>query len=402
MTGRSTADVPLLGAALLVVASMTVAAVDMQTYRTLYREDGWGEWATALAFFAAAGVYACAARQLLAASHAAGWRRFIGPVGMCVLLSAFALFVAGEELSWGQRLFGYRPPDAFLAHNFQQESNLHNLLKPLISTRVVVAGIALVWGVVGPVVARLGHAPAWLCAAPSTVAVFAAVAAVELIYPVKLSGEVAELLLGLAFVGDAMARWSGAPTLVRRGLLWACLALAAPIPGVVDALTVATSAELARTEAVLQRIAIAVGADGVITDAGRGKRSIHKRVYTAIQAGYIDLGRRAAGVDPYFLDPWQSPLWIRSRRRGGKMAVMVYSFGPNRRRDTDTRKVLKALHKEPGFTAARGGLGAGDDVAVGLSLRIVDEGAEPVDQRPDILMNGAHSGGVRAAQDGQD
>ena len=35
----------------------------------------------------------------------------------------------------------------------------------------------------------------------------------------------------------------------------------------------------------------------------------------------------------YFLDPWNNPYWIRYKRKRG--VGVIYSFGPNRRRDTD-------------------------------------------------------------------
>jgi hypothetical protein len=56
-----------------------------------------------------------------------------------LLTSIFCLVVAGEEISWGQRLFGLFPPDVFQEHNDQQELNLHNLLSYFISTRFIFA-----------------------------------------------------------------------------------------------------------------------------------------------------------------------------------------------------------------------------------------------------------------------
>ena len=37
------------------------------------------------------------------------------------------LFIAGEEISWGQRIFGYSTPDWIVERNLQREFNLHNL-----------------------------------------------------------------------------------------------------------------------------------------------------------------------------------------------------------------------------------------------------------------------------------
>lgn len=37
------------------------------------------------------------------------------------------IYFAGEELSWGQHLFGWQTPESFAAANKQRETNLHNL-----------------------------------------------------------------------------------------------------------------------------------------------------------------------------------------------------------------------------------------------------------------------------------
>ena len=49
-------------------------------------------------------------------------RRSIYVVGGIVLL-----LIAGEEISWGQRIFGYPTPDWMIEINAQTEFNLHNL-----------------------------------------------------------------------------------------------------------------------------------------------------------------------------------------------------------------------------------------------------------------------------------
>lgn len=44
-----------------------------------------------------------------------------------LVLGCILLFGAGEELSWGQRIFGWQSPEWFELHNAQRETNLHNL-----------------------------------------------------------------------------------------------------------------------------------------------------------------------------------------------------------------------------------------------------------------------------------
>ena len=45
-----------------------------------------------------------------------------------MLLGAGLLFVAGEEVSWGQRILGFEGPERLVEANIQSEANLHNLL----------------------------------------------------------------------------------------------------------------------------------------------------------------------------------------------------------------------------------------------------------------------------------
>lgn len=44
-----------------------------------------------------------------------------------LLLAIFLLFIVGEEISWGQGLFGFQAPDFMSYLNFQNELNIHNL-----------------------------------------------------------------------------------------------------------------------------------------------------------------------------------------------------------------------------------------------------------------------------------
>ncbi|MGK0187960.1 MAG: DMSO/TMAO reductase YedYZ heme-binding membrane subunit [Verrucomicrobiales bacterium] len=43
-------------------------------------------------------------------------------------LAVMFFFAFGEEISWGQRIFGWQTPDAILETNQQQETNIHNLV----------------------------------------------------------------------------------------------------------------------------------------------------------------------------------------------------------------------------------------------------------------------------------
>ena len=43
-----------------------------------------------------------------------------------IVMTLGAIYFAGEEVSWGQHLFGWETPEGFIAINDQQETNLHN------------------------------------------------------------------------------------------------------------------------------------------------------------------------------------------------------------------------------------------------------------------------------------
>lgn len=46
---------------------------------------------------------------------------------LCLAMALGTFFVAGEEIAWGQHIFGWRTPEALKAVNVQQETTLHNI-----------------------------------------------------------------------------------------------------------------------------------------------------------------------------------------------------------------------------------------------------------------------------------
>ena len=94
-----------------------LVVADRPLYYSLLREDYWVENLTALWFFLAG---------VLLFATAASERN---PFRICVyVLGGIAMtFAAGEEISWGQRIFGFSTPDLLMEVNDQQEFNLHNI-----------------------------------------------------------------------------------------------------------------------------------------------------------------------------------------------------------------------------------------------------------------------------------
>jgi uncharacterized membrane protein SirB2 len=321
-------------------------------YTRLLQEDGWAEWATFLAFATACVLGVQAFRE--SRDKVGRWERWYG-----LGLALFCLFVAGEEISWGQRLLGFRPPNYFLEQNYQQEANLHNLLKNVLDTRFMVMGIALGFGVIVPFLAHVTRLPAYLGAKLAYLPWYVGVAFVEFSYPYELVGELAELVLGLLFVVELASRRTGEGETAGAALAFKTQAVA--LAGAVlvvplnDAL-LSLNAEAHRAAAVqdLETLAARMQAGEVATGKMLRKKFVHKRLYTAVQAGYLKLDPKR-----YYLDPWNNPYWIAYERdasgKGG--TALLYSFGANRRRDS-------ALDEGAGKGFGLGG----DDVGIIVEL----------------------------------
>jgi len=82
-------------------------------------EDGPAEW---LQFAAYAGALLCSFRVLWQRRYR--WRSLQGLAWL--LLTLFLFYVAGEEISWGERIHGWGL-ESLRQINAQKESNLHNL-----------------------------------------------------------------------------------------------------------------------------------------------------------------------------------------------------------------------------------------------------------------------------------
>ncbi|MGR3248773.1 MAG: hypothetical protein ACU0HS_09300 [Paracoccus sp. (in: a-proteobacteria)] len=85
-------------------------------YVYLISEDKIGEYATSVAFAAAGGVFLASGLKTTRLD-----RSFL------LLLALACIFVAGEEISWGQRIFGIDTPELLRSVNRQGEITLHNI-----------------------------------------------------------------------------------------------------------------------------------------------------------------------------------------------------------------------------------------------------------------------------------
>lgn len=130
----------------LVVLAVTLAGAwlassDPDFFRhQLVVEDGPLEWSTVVGLMVLCAL--CLRRAVVLRQERA--RLFIG---MTVLYAIIFFFGAGEELSWGQRIFGVESSEFFLQHNAQGETNLHNLVvnDTKLNKLIFAKGMALVF-----------------------------------------------------------------------------------------------------------------------------------------------------------------------------------------------------------------------------------------------------------------
>ncbi len=102
------------------VAGIVAAVMGKTTYKGFTGEDGVAEGLQVLLFAATLFLSLIIAHRL--------WRRGDTLFAVLyVLAGAGMLFIVGEELNWGQRIFGWETPEQFQAINKQEETNLHNI-----------------------------------------------------------------------------------------------------------------------------------------------------------------------------------------------------------------------------------------------------------------------------------
>lgn len=363
----------LLAGPLLLLFIATVEAAASSTYDVWVEEDRWIEWGTFGAFAVGAVGFALKAR----AAEAALTRVIFGG------LALFCVIVAGEEISWAQRLLFLQPPDAFLVENYQQELNVHNLITRRkvagvkLDTKSLVAMIGVIYGASAAVATWLNRPGVLAKLAPTAPPLSVAptlllVGVMEATYPWEKTGEVAELLLGVGFALASLPRTPASPPPLK---LTAGLMLVSTIGGLLlSAVTGAALTRMGRDKVPTAMKELTLLADDlrfpeVVSQSRRRYSSVHKRIFTGAKQGrvIVPVHGRYLGGEPspatkaksgkrdrrhYYLDPWGNAYWMMYLR--DREVLYLYSFGPNGRRDSELRDDEEAV---------------GDDVFVKVDYR---------------------------------
>ena len=279
-------------------------------------------------------------------------------------IALFCFVVAMEEISWGQRLLGYQPPTYFLEHNYQQEFNLHNVVESDFRrfAKLVIIGYCIVL----PLAGQSSYLKSWFerlgIVAPTIALVpaFAGTFLVYYLYPWSHSAEWVELMLGLSLLFSAVPMprdYSDENQSLNDHRFGSSTITAAAFVAVIGLGLISGAYSRAQRDAHpanLQAARIEAGAIAHDFESGLVITScnLHKRLYTfVIQYGATNLykgsyaGLQSQGLPEeraeFFLDPWNSPYWIRDRcdRQTDRRVTFIYSFGPNRRRDSTRTEI---------------------------------------------------------------
>jgi hypothetical protein len=196
-------------------ALVALSVAHRPTFRFITREDGVLEWPQFAAFAAAAILAALTAVRLAKLSE----RMATAVFG---LMAVGCVFIAGEEISWGQRILGFETSESWKEINKQNETTVHNVESVLVYFNLAMLFVSL-FAVVSSIV-YLGRRPgglpsrlippAYLVTAFATMAVYKALRFTVVRgsgFTVVKLGEWAELCMavGLAVFAAEMLRATG-------------------------------------------------------------------------------------------------------------------------------------------------------------------------------------------------
>lgn len=110
---------------------------NLSLFKKFVEEDGIVEWLTVVGLIL--GCLICVGRFTNLRKLRRPWFLFV-----VLAMGLFLFFAAGEEISWGQRIFGIKSSEYFIEHNSQGETNIHNLIVDGVKLNKVIFSIGLI------------------------------------------------------------------------------------------------------------------------------------------------------------------------------------------------------------------------------------------------------------------
>jgi len=273
-----------------------------------------------------------------------------------------------EEISWGQRFFGYLAPDYFLEKNYQQEITIHNMFDTsfrLIILKTIIMG----YGVILPLIMRISLLHRFLCKLRVVVPPLELVPSFLLVfylyqtYPWQFTGDIVELMLALCFLFTVLFRlWDFER--VRNKMMFIN-----QLTAIIILVIVAFSLGLFFAKGFIQnknknklnikncQLELEALKKDFILKINETKKmpfqnNVHLRIFTSVKRYNLkwlyenEFAKQAKqgntkNRSEFFIDPWNMPYWVlfKSDKKTGRKRFILYSFGPNRKRDSDNWNV---------------------------------------------------------------
>jgi uncharacterized membrane protein len=328
---------------------------NMERYEAIVQEDELIEWATTWAF-----VLASLGSMLGVVLEKKKLKKF---QWFYLGLSIFCFLVAMEEISWGQRLFGYRPPNYFLENNFQQEFTAHNIVNKtirIISVKVVIISYGILLPLLMQILPIRNYFKKFKIVAPPLALIpsFFLVFYVYHMYPWKYTGEVIELMLGMCFLFTIIfSLYDFSSAKKKQRTIWQLIILLATVLSIY-LLSLGTSNlnnyskyNSLKIKATIRELK-AIENDILMKSKELGhspfKRYFNQRLYTVVtdnkfnwmyKGKYANLTEKGLNKDraKFFIDPWNMAYWLlyKHDKVSGRKRIVLYSFGPNRKQDSN-------------------------------------------------------------------
>ena len=250
-------------------------------------------------------------------------------------------------------------------HNYQQEFNFHNVVETdyrKLALTLVIAG----YGIVLPLAGKFRYLKSWFkrigIVAPTIALLpaFSGTFLVYFLYPWSHSGEWVELMLGLGFLLSAVRMprdYSNENQPLNNDRFCSSKIAATAFVAVIGLGLISGAASRMQRDAHPANLQAARNeVEAISRDFENGfaksRCNLHKRLYTFVEdygqknlfkGSYSELQSQGLPEQraEFFLDPWNSPYWIRDRcdRNADRRVTFIYSFGPNRRRDSTRTEI---------------------------------------------------------------
>jgi hypothetical protein len=118
--------------------------IRQEIYHLVIQEDHFVEWLTFFMLLASGLVSMLLALRI---KHKYGYQH-----GFFIFFSGFSVLAGFEEISWGQRIFGWETRGIFAEYSDQQEINLHNTMQGIfaVKTKHIALFVLFCYGVILP------------------------------------------------------------------------------------------------------------------------------------------------------------------------------------------------------------------------------------------------------------